>query len=57
MPISEKEADEIFKLCDSNGDGNVTRLELLKGLNAYFKKSLTVDDIAVSLRITTYSTH
>jgi Ca2+-binding EF-hand superfamily protein len=57
MPISEKEADEIFKLCDSNGDGYVTRLELLKGLNAYFKKSLTVDDIAVSLRITTYSTH
>ena len=57
MPISEKEADEIFKLCDSNGDGNVTRLELLKGLNAYFKKSLTVDDITVSLLITNYSTH
>ena len=32
-------------MCDSNGDGNVTRLELLKGLNAYFKKSLTIDDI------------
>lgn len=51
MPISEKEADDLFKLCDTNGNGVVTKLELLKGLNAYFQKTMSVEDISVSWKI------
>jgi Ca2+-binding EF-hand superfamily protein len=51
MPISEKEADDLFKLCDTNGDGIVTKLELLKGLNAYFQKTMSVEDVSVSWNI------
>lgn len=45
MPISVEEANRIFDKCDSNKDGNVTRLELFKGLADYFKKSMSVDDV------------
>lgn len=53
MPISESEANKIFDVCDANKDGNVTKLELLKGLTSYFQKSISVEAATVSFIIQT----